>query len=299
MTFSIIVPTFNEERIIGKTLGAIRHHLSNIDYELIVTDDGSTDRTCDIAERYADRVVRLTGAIDHDRGVGERRSAGAVDQRGTSDRDRKAALGGAHGHPDNSLMASRIELGDGAWLDYLPAWIASLEADRLLLVLRDELAWEQREIVMFGRRVLQPRLIAWVGAFGYRYSGQTLEPRPPEPALAALLARVVDHTRVPFNHVLANRYRDGSDSIGFHADDEPELGLDPVVATLSFGATRKFVLKPRRTRLGSNRSLDVEHGSLLVMGGTCQQHYVHGVPRQSGVSGERISLTFRHLLRPP
>jgi alkylated DNA repair dioxygenase AlkB len=196
-------------------------------------------------------------------------------------------------------MASRIELGDGAWLDYLPAWITSLEADRLLLALRDELAWEQREIVMFGRRVLQPRLIAWAGAFGYRYSGQTLEPRPPEPALAALLARVVDHTRVPFNHVLANRYRDGSDSIGFHADDEPELGLDPVVATLSFGATRKFVLKPRRTRLGSNRSLDVEHGSLLVMGGTCQRHYVHGVPRQSGVSGERISLTFRHLLRPP
>ena len=156
----------------------------------------------------------------------------------------------------------------------------------MLLALRDELAWEQREIVMFGRRALQPRLIAWAGAFGYRYSGQTPEPRPPEPALAALLARVVDHTRVPFNHVLANRYRDGSDSIGLHADDEPELGLDPVVATPSFGATRKFVLKPRRTRLGSNRSLDVEHGSLLVMGGTCQRHYVHGVPRQSGVSGE-------------
>jgi glycosyltransferase involved in cell wall biosynthesis len=79
MTFSIIVPTFDEERLIANTLGAIRHHLSNIDYELIVTDDGSTDRTCDIAERYADRVVRLTGAIDHDRGVGERRAAGAVD----------------------------------------------------------------------------------------------------------------------------------------------------------------------------------------------------------------------------
>ena len=169
----------------------------------------------------------------------------------------------------------------------------------MLLALRDELAWEQREIVMFGRRVLQPRLIAWAGAFGYRYSGQTLEPRAPAPALAALLACVVDHTQVPFNHVLANRYRDGSDRIGLHADDEPELWLDPVVATLSFGATRTFVLKPRRASLGSRRSLDVEHGSLLVMGGTCQRHHVHGVPRQSGVSSERISLTFRHLLRPP
>ena len=94
-------------------------------------------------------VVRGTGArdaiaIDHDRGVGERRAAGAVDQRGTGDRDRKAALGGRSWTPDNSLMASRIELGGGAWLDYLPAWIASLEADRLLLALRDELAWEQR-----------------------------------------------------------------------------------------------------------------------------------------------------------
>src|SRR5262249_26119044 len=172
------------------------------------------------------RVVRGTHArnaiaIDHDRGVGERRAAGAVDQRGPGDRDRRGALGVAHGLPDNSLMASRIELGGGAWVDYLPALIASPQADRLLLALRHELAWERREIVLFGRRVLQPRLIAWAGAFGYRYSGQTLDPRPPAPALAALLARVADHTQAPFNHVLANRYRDGADSIGLHADDEP------------------------------------------------------------------------------
>src|SRR5439155_1021890 len=85
---------------------------------------------------------------------------------------------------------------------------------------------------MFGRRVLQPRLIAWAGSLGYRYSGQTLEPRAPTPSTAALMARVVEHTQVSFNHVLINRYRDGSDSIGLHADDEPELGLDPIVATL-------------------------------------------------------------------
>jgi alkylated DNA repair dioxygenase AlkB len=187
----------------------------------------------------------------------------------------------------------------GASLTYLPAWIEADEADRVLAALREELAWEHREIVLFGRRVLQPRLIAWAGSLGYRYSGQTLEPRAPTPTTAALMARVVEHTRVPFNHVLVNRYRDGADSIGLHADDEPELGLDPIVATLSFGATRRFVLKPRRARLGRNHSLDVEHGSLLVMGGTCQRHYVHGVPRQSDVAGERISLTFRRLLRPP
>lgn len=105
--------------------------------------------------------------------------------------------------------------------------------------------------------------------------------------------------RAPFNHVLVNRYRDGADSIGLHADDEPELGPDPIVATLSLGATRRFVLKPRRARLGPGHALDVAHGSLLVMGGTCQRHFVHGVPRQAGAAGERISLTFRRLLRAP
>jgi alkylated DNA repair dioxygenase AlkB len=193
-------------------------------------------------------------------------------------------------------LAGRIDLGGGAWLDYLPAWIDAPESDRVLAALRDELAWEHREIVMFGRRVLQPRLIAWAGTWGYRYSGQTLEPRAPTPTTAALLTRVVQQTRVPFNHVLLNRYRDGSDSIGLHADDEPELGPDPIVATLSFGATRRFVLKPRRAQVGAGQAFDVAHGSLLVMGGTCQRHYVHGVPRQAGAVEERISLTFRRLL---
>jgi alkylated DNA repair dioxygenase AlkB len=192
---------------------------------------------------------------------------------------------------------SRIDLGAGAWLDYLAGWVAAAEADRCLTSLRDELVWEGREIVIFGRRVQQPRLIAWAGSLGYRYSGQTLEPRASTPTTADLTARVVAHTGVPFNHVLVNRYRDGTDSIGLHADDEPELGPDPVVATLSLGATRRFVLKPRRAQLGPSRSLAVEHGSLLVMGGTCQRHYVHGVPRQAAVASERISLTFRYLVR--
>jgi alkylated DNA repair dioxygenase AlkB len=193
-------------------------------------------------------------------------------------------------------VAGRVDLQDGAWIEYLPGFIEADEADRLLTALRDEIAWEQREIVMFGRRVLQPRLIGWAGSLGYRYSGQTLEPRDATPTTAALAARVVASTGVPFNHVLVNRYRDGADSIGLHADDEPELGRDPTVATLSLGASRRFVLKPRRARAGSVSAFDVGHGSLLVMGGTCQRHYVHGVPRQSGAVGERISLTFRRLL---
>jgi alkylated DNA repair dioxygenase AlkB len=200
---------------------------------------------------------------------------------------------------DNGQVDTRIDLDADAWVEYVPSWIDEPEADRCLSALRDELQWEHREIVMFGRHVLQPRLIAWAGTLGYRYSGQTLEPRDPTPPMAALVTRVSEATAVPFNHVLVNRYRDGADSIGLHADDEPELGRDPIVATLSLGAARRFVLKPRRARHGAGLSLDVKHGSLLVMGGTCQRHYVHGVPRQAGVAGERISLTFRRLLRAP
>lgn len=167
----------------------------------------------------------------------------------------------------------------------------------MLATLGSELRFEQRAIVLFGRSVQQPRLVAWAGALGYRYSGQTLEPRPFTPTLELLLARVSDRAGVPFNHVLANRYRDGRDSMGMHADDEAELGDDPVVATLSLGATRRLVVKPRRE--GPGHALDLEHGSLLIMGGTCQRHYVHGIPKQARVHADRISLTFRRLRREP
>jgi alkylated DNA repair dioxygenase AlkB len=190
----------------------------------------------------------------------------------------------------------RIRLALGAWLDHDPEWLASVAADDLLAALREELRWEQREIVLFGRRVLQPRLIAWGGDLGYRYSGQTLPPRAFTHTVRSLLDRVSAQAGAPFNHVLANRYRTGDDSMGLHADAEPELGRDPVVATLSFGATRRLVVRARRAS-GDRHDLALGHGALLIMGGTCQRHYVHGIPRQPGAVGERISLTFRRLLR--
>jgi alkylated DNA repair dioxygenase AlkB len=193
----------------------------------------------------------------------------------------------------------RIALARGAWLDHEPSWLAPQEADTLLAALIAELRWEQRTIVLFGRAILQPRLIAWAGALGYRYSGQTLEPRPFTSTVDLLLERVRDRAGVGFNHMLANRYRDGRDSMGWHADDEAELGDDPVVATVSLGATRRFALKPRRSVDGRGQALDLGPGSLVIMGGTCQRHYVHGIPRQADVRGERISLTFRWLQREP
>jgi len=192
-----------------------------------------------------------------------------------------------------------IPLASGAWLDYEPAWLATEEAHDVFEALRGEMAWEQREIVLFGRRILQPRLIAWAGDLPYRYSGQTLEPRAFTPTLRTLLARVRERSGVPFNHVLANRYRSGDDSMGLHADDEPELGRDPVVVIVSFGVTRRLVIRPRQKQRHERHDQDMGHGALLIMGGTCQRHYVHGIPRQAGAEGERISLTFRRLLRAP
>jgi alkylated DNA repair dioxygenase AlkB len=197
------------------------------------------------------------------------------------------------------------DLGAGAVLDHAPAWIPAGEAAALLVALRDELGWEQREIVLFGRPVLQPRLIAWGGALPYRYSGQTLPPRPLPARVGALVERVnriLDLRERRFNHVLANRYRDGQDSMGMHADAEPELGDDPVVATLSFGAARRMTIAPRQAATGPRRDLLLGAGDLLIMGGTCQRFFRHGIPRQRGrdeAVGERISLTLRHVLRAP
>jgi alkylated DNA repair dioxygenase AlkB len=194
----------------------------------------------------------------------------------------------------------RLNLFDGAWLDVQGGWLAASAADELLDTLLRELAWEQRHIVLFGKQVLQPRLIAWAGELPYRYSGQTLEPRPWPDAARAVLASVNATACVDFNHVLINRYRDGKDSMGYHADAEPELGPDPPVATLSLGASRRFCLRRHDKRSGEPpRSLLLEHGSLLIMGGSCQRHYRHAIPRAEDDLTQRVSLTFRRLLSAP
>jgi alkylated DNA repair dioxygenase AlkB len=195
----------------------------------------------------------------------------------------------------------RIELHGGAWVETWDGWLRPAEATALAHTLVVELPWEQRNIVLFGKPLLQPRLIAWAGELPYRYSGQTLEPRPWPSAPRGVLTRISATAHVAFNHVLINRYRDGKDSMGYHADAEPELGPDPVVATLSLGETRRFVLR-RQERANDEPPLvlPLRNGSLLIMGGTCQRHYRHAIPRDSHPGlAERISLTFRYLLRAP
>jgi alkylated DNA repair dioxygenase AlkB len=196
------------------------------------------------------------------------------------------------------VIPTKTLLSNGAYVEYHAGFLGAAEASRAQAALVEQLAWEQRAIVLFGKPVVQPRLVAWVGAVPYRYSGQTLERREGPPLVGALTARVNERAGVAFNHVLVNRYRDGRDSMGMHSDDEPELGPDPVVATLSLGTERKLVLVPRRGK-EQRREIRLEHGSLLVMYGPCQAHYRHGIPKTSTLVGERISLTFRRVVSVP
>lgn len=193
------------------------------------------------------------------------------------------------------------EPGGRSWpgFEYLPAFVGSGSADRMLERLWRELEWSQPSIRLFGRLVQQPRLVAWYGDPGavYRYSGLRLEPLPWHPLLQSLRRRIGQHCGHPFNSVLANAYRDGGDSMGWHSDDEPELGPRPVIASLSLGAPRRFLLRHRDRERGERScGLVLEHGSLLLMTGDSQRLFQHSLPRSRQAVGLRINLTFRRIL---
>lgn len=179
-----------------------------------------------------------------------------------------------------------------------PAWLPGLEATALLERLRVEVPWEIHRIRLFGRLVDSPRLSCWIGDAGarYRYSGVAFEPHPWPPALVAVRQAVSRACGTAFDSVLANRYRDGRDGMGWHRDDEPELGPRPVIASLSLGATRRFALKSLE---GAQRvAVELPHGSLLVMRGNTQARYRHALPKTARSVGERVNLTFRRIVAP-
>ncbi len=175
-------------------------------------------------------------------------------------------------------------------------WLDPAAADRLLDELRDTLPWENHRVRLFGREHASPRLSCWLGDPGavYRYSGNVFEPRAWTPALLQLRERLQAELGVEFNSVLANRYRNGRDCMGWHSDDERELGDAPMIASVSLGATRRFVVAHRQ---GQERlAFDLPHRSLLVMAGATQRCYRHALPRTARPVGERINLTFRRIL---
>ncbi len=175
-----------------------------------------------------------------------------------------------------------------------PLLFAPGEADRLFLALRDTTPWRQESIKLYGREIPLPRLTAWHGDGGvtYRYSGIANDPVPWTPALLEIKAAVERAAGAAFNGVLLNRYRTGLDGVAWHSDDEPEFGDDPVIASVSFGAARRFQLR-HKARKELRAEVTLTHGSLLVMRGPTQRHWAHQVPKTKKPVGERINLTFR------
>ena len=186
-------------------------------------------------------------------------------------------------------------------VELLPGWLTAAKADALFSALADDVPWTRHRLRIFGRELDAPRLSCWIGDpdAAYRYSGTRFEPQPWPAALLPVRDAVSAAAGVDFNSVLANLYRDGRDAMGWHSDDEPELGPQPVIASLSLGATRRFVLKARQPDADGQRerrAIELPHGSLLLMRGDTQARFRHALPRTARPVGPRINLTFRKIL---
>ncbi|WP_020210362.1 alpha-ketoglutarate-dependent dioxygenase AlkB family protein [Gilvimarinus chinensis] len=176
---------------------------------------------------------------------------------------------------------------------YYREWLPVDAASAYLHTLHDSLAWEQSVISMYGKPVRIPRLNAWYGdtASRYQYSGAHFTPLPWTPALSEIKERLEADTGYRYNSVLANLYRDGNDGVAWHSDDEPELGPEPAIASVSLGQTRRFTLKHKADR--ETVALDLAHGDLLLMSGPLQRNWLHQLAKSKMSLGARINLTFR------
>lgn len=194
----------------------------------------------------------------------------------------------------NTALPAELPIADGG-LRYAGRFLSPEQSEGLLHALIADVPWQQAEITLFGRKVLTPRLSCWMGDAGavYRYSNTTFAPAPWLDSVLALKRQVEAAAGTPFNSVLLNYYRNGQDAMGWHSDDEPELGPQPVIASVSLGGVRRFLL--RRKGGGPSSAIELAHGSLLLMQGDTQENYQHSLPRTAKAVQARINLTFRKI----
>jgi len=198
------------------------------------------------------------------------------------------------------MFQERVELlpFDGSALLY-HEFINASRASGVFHQLMKDTPWEQRNIVVFGKQHREPRLSAWHSGshISYTYSGILRSPRPWTSVLKELRAECAGVAGATFNAVLVNLYRDGNDGVGWHADNEASNGREPIIASLSFGASRRFDFRHRQTRETIRVQLDP--GSLLIMSGLSQHCWLHQLPRTKRVTEPRINLTFRRIVSVP
>lgn len=178
--------------------------------------------------------------------------------------------------------------------EWLPAFFSREESDRFLQTLTREIDWKQEPIKLFGKLIMQPRLTAWYGDDDkpYSYSGITMQAKPFTPALKLIKERIEPVAGCKFTSALLNLYRNGQDSMGWHRDNEKELGPEPIIASVSFGATRTFQFRNYADKK-LIRSLQLSHGSLLIMRGVTNHFWEHRVPKTNTAVAPRINITFR------
>ena len=176
---------------------------------------------------------------------------------------------------------------------FFPEFFNNSLSQNYLKLLTETIIWKQESMNMYGKKIDFPRLTSWYGDNNkpYSFSGITLQPHPWSNEILEIKSKIELKANVVFNSVLLNRYRNGNDSISWHTDAEPELGENPVIASVNFGATRKFQL--RHTKTKEKLEIELTHGSLLIMQGELQHFWQHQVPKTSKPVGERINLTFR------
>lgn len=193
-------------------------------------------------------------------------------------------------------QTAKPKLPDG--FAYYPNLIGFEKGMALYEHLTSQLVWQQPEIQVYGKKHRIPRLQSYVAApdVQYAYSNHKLDNQAWTEPLQAIRKKLSQHYQCEFNALLLNWYRDGLDTMGWHSDDEPELGPDPVIISLSLGASRKFKIKHKQT--GQVYDLLLEHGSCLVMYGESQRAYQHALPKQTKVKGGRVNLTFRTIINP-
>lgn len=191
----------------------------------------------------------------------------------------------------------RLDIPD-ADIYYSPSVDLGADPDLILKELIEQVPWRTEVINLWGKEHQQPRLTAWFGDAGarYTYSGLSLEPLPWTDLLSTLRSRVEAMAGASFNSVLLNYYRDHRDSMGMHSDDEPELGRNPTIASVSLGERRTFVLKHRFRKELESVQVPLDHGSLLLMKGPTQHNWKHGINKLSRPCGPRVNLTFRRIV---
>ncbi len=181
---------------------------------------------------------------------------------------------------------------------YCEQFFSQAESNAYLQCLIQDIQWQQKSIKMFGHEIQEPRLTAWYGDENavYTYSGYTNHPLAWTPPLLAIKQRCEESSQAKFNSVLLNYYRDGSDSMGWHQDNEPELGKNPIIASVSFGAARRFQFRHKKRKDLPTTSIDLAHGSVVLMRGVTQQFWKHQLPKTAQTINARINLTFRFIL---